>query len=259
MGKKSIFLIYFIFSVISANCWAASRKGNEANQYCTGVIQAEGELNKWIKLALQSDSSIGCPSSSLDSPLSKLELLSQQGGECGEQAIGTLVGFYAIFSNHPNYSMCGLNRKAETLLAEGVEDGKICADQPTNKLDACFVQVNIATSKLKMRGEMKAAFELARKTANSNDVTGLSQFFIGMWYFFGEGTAKNIQLSIKWFKESLTRLDSKDLRIDALIGLANAYEELGDYKNAMLTAQQCAAMGDNSCEKGLIRLNKLVR
>ncbi len=253
--KKLLVIILFLLPHL-----ASSQNINENKKLisqCLEVNKASDELDKWTTPALQSNSGIGCPSLSSDSPLSKLEILSQQNGECGQEALGTLIGFYAIFTNHPNYTMCGLVQKQDVILARAAVDGKVCTDQPVNQLTSCFLQINKMVVDLKTRGEMRSAFELANKTANSNDVTGISQMTLGTMYGYGAGTDKNLSLAVKWLRDSLEKIgwmNDKKIRINILILLSVFSEELGDYKNAKQYAQLCAIMGDISCKKGLVRL-----
>ncbi|KTD21992.1 sel1 repeat family protein [Legionella londiniensis] len=223
---------------------------------CTGINKKRNELEKWISIALKSNSSIGCPSVTNDSPIIILERIAQQQNKCGEEAKGLLLAFYSIFSNHPNYKMCGLLEREELFVSRSAEDGKICHNQSTDKIRGCFSNIDIIISKLKMRGETKAAFELAKKTANSDDVTGLSQMILAFLYQYGNGTDKDLTMTIKWQKEALQRLDDRNQRIDSMISLSSAYEDLKDYQNAKIYLRQCASMGDLDCKKGLTRLTQ---
>ena len=60
------------------------------------------------------------------------------------------------------------------------------------RFNDCFLKVSVFIANLKSRGEIEATFELAKKTADSNDVTGISQMYLGIMYDLGEGTQKNV-------------------------------------------------------------------
>lgn len=234
----------------------AGRTTDKSLLTCPAVIQAKNQLDKWIVPALNSSSSIGCPSTPLHSVFSKLDGIVQSGGECSKEAASTLIAFYAIFANHPNYSTCGLQEKQEILLSKIADDGKICVDQPTDKINDCFLKVSVFIANLKSRGEIEATFELAKKTADSNDVTGISQMYLGIMYDLGEGTQKNVPLALYWLNEALKRTDDKSTRDNLLVALGAAYEEINDYKDAKNCFVQCAVMGDNDCTKAMARLNQ---
>lgn len=249
-----IFLPTLAFALSPINSTDAKKIINTQN--CPKFVEADQILDKWINLALRSDSSIGCPSTGPGSAISNLEIISQQDDRCADKAKVALIAFYSIFTSHPNYAMCGLIQKQEILISEISEDGKICIDQPTNKIYDCFITANTILGNLKARGELKAAFVLAKKIANSNDVTGVSQLILGLMYYYGEGTDSNLSLGIKWLKVALEKSNDKYTRINAMISLAVSYEDLGDIGIAKQYFQQCGAMGDADCIKGLARLNK---
>ena len=249
--KKLELTIVILLSLFSTLLFCKSSKKVSS---CHTATQAGNELNKWMVLALQSDASIGCPSTSITSPLVNLETISKNDSTCAEKANILLLTFYSIFTQHPNYRMCGLLEKKDLLLSRISADGKICINEPSDKISACFDRVNMVISSLKIRGEIRAAFELAKKTANSHDITGISQMILATMYLFGESTEKNTSLAIKWYKEALQKVDNRETRINTLILLGAAYESLNDNTSAILYYQRCADMGDSDCKKGYARL-----
>ena len=128
---------------------------------------------------------------------------------------------------------------------------------PFKTFKSCFLNILSIVKDLKTNGHLKEAFELAKKTADSNDVTGISQMILGIMYDFGEGTDKNPSLAIKWLKSSLEKITDRDLHLNVLLSLAAVYEEIKDYKNAQYYAKQCAALGDKDCTTALQRLAKI--
>lgn len=231
---------------------------NEFNQsqtikFCPEFPILKKQLNVWTITALRSTTGLGCPSNSL---LSKLETIAFAKDICSDEAISSLLATYVLISSHPNYAMCGLWDKAEVLIAKTAIDGKVCTGQPINKIQNCFYSMDTLISNLKIKNNFQLAFDLGKKTANSNDVTGLSQMIVGMMYYYGEGTEKNIPLAIKFLKEAAIKLDGK-ARVNTLIALAIIYEELKDYKNAKNYASKCAIMGDNNCKIGFERLTSI--
>ena len=233
----------------------SSIKGKKETNHCSKIEPSRNKLEKWISLALKNNTSIGCPSFTNDSPLATLEIIAQQQDKCGEEAKGLLLAFYSIFSKHPNYKMCGLIEKEELFLSQSAVDGMICNGENTDKIRGCFSNVDMVISKLKIRGETKAAFELAKKTANSGDVTGLSQMILAFLYQYGNGTEQNLSMTIKWQKKALERIEDRSQRINCIMSLSSAYEDKKDYENAKIYSRQCASMGDLDCKKGFDRLN----
>ncbi|HBC0463172.1 TPA: sel1 repeat family protein [Legionella pneumophila] len=256
LGLLSFIMTIALIASLFITQKAYSFTDEKVTNNCTELNNKRNELEKWSSSALKSNSSIGCPSVTNDSPIIILEKISQQQNKCAKEATGLLLAFYSIFSNHPNYKMCGLVEREELFLSRSAEDGKICHNQSSDKIRSCFSKIDIVISKLKMRGEAKAAFELAKKTANSDDVTGLSQMILAFLYQYGNGTDKDLAMTIKWQKEALQRLDARDQRIDSMISLSSAYEDLNDYQNAKIYLRQCASMGDLDCKKGLTRLTQ---
>lgn len=236
-----------LFIGFSCNLYAAA---------CPSVENEFSKLQKWITPALHSDSSIGCPAMTTGSPLNNLELIMRNDKVCGISSAAALLVFYNLFENNPNYKMCGFEIKKIAIIAETATDGKICSNLPSEKLESCFIDTMAYYTALKQHGDLDLAFLLTKKTANSNDVTGYSQMFLGYMYSFGEGTNKDALSAIKWFKIALEKIEDKEFRINILLGLSVAYEDSNDYQNAILYARQCASMGNEYCKKGLNRLLK---
>jgi len=256
LNKLNLMLFcFFLFACINVDAGSIEKTGSA--QHCLRVNKEKEKLDKWMIPALHGDLSLGCPSQSPDSALFNLEIISRSIGDCGDEALGILIAFYSIFAHHPNYMMCGLIEKEDILIARFSVDGKICSDQNVNNITSCFLNINKIMVDLKTRGEKQAAFELAKKIANSNDVTGLSQMTLGIMYGFGEGTQKNLSSAIQWLKISLEKIVDNNNRKNVLLSLAVFHEEIKDYSNARLYAQQCALMGDLYCKKGLVRLTEL--
>lgn len=204
--------------------------------------------------ALNSNAPIGCPAISQGTPVYRLEMIaSDENNSCHDDATGALLAFYTLFSNHPNYKTCGLDIKLYALLASAAIDGKVCAELSSDKLESCFISTMIKYSALKLQGDLKSAFILAKKTADSNDVTGYSQMYLGTMYYYGEGTTRDPKMAIEWFKVALEKMEDKQFRIFILMSLAIAHEDMHDNKNAINYLQQCASMGDRHCKNGLKR------
>lgn len=250
MLKKLIFLFPFFFLLLFGSIVLA-----DDSKVCSAVALEREKLINWSTPALQNNHSNGCPSFLPATPLYNLEQISKQRDVCGEKAAGVLIGFYAIFAHHPNYEMCALSQKEELAISRAASDREICSDSPSNKIYMCFLNVNKTIANLKNRGELRAAFDLASKTADSGDATGLSQMSVGVMYGYGEGVDKNLQLAIKWLKEALELTNIDTVRNYSLISLSVFYEELGDIQKAKQYVQQCTLLGDVSCKRGLARLS----
>jgi len=258
---KQLLIFLLLISTILSKAFAEnlSEKDEQVLQECPDYAVLKKQLEDWMIPALASPHGIGCPPKSVDLILSKLEKIGveNRGTVCGNAAFGSIIAFYAFFNEHPNYGMCGLGKRQNLFEAKVATEGAVCEDSTSDEISDCFFTVFITIGKLKLYSEMDAAFELARKTANSNDVTGFSQMALGGAYLWGNGTNKDVPLAIKWYKEALEKLDEKDKRIHAIIALSVAYEEIGDYKNAIKYSQQCASLGDEDCKKMLIRIEDL--
>lgn len=214
-------------------------------------------MDAWAHLALKNNVTIGCPSIMDGSPIAELELLAEKHDQCGKEAKLYMLTFYPLVLGHGNYAMCGLLKKEQLFISKIAPDGGICSNEPVQNLQSCFLNVLSIVKSLKNEGHLKEAFELAKKIANSNDVTGVSQLVVGIMYDFGEGTDKNPALAIKWLKVALEKLMDRSMRIDALISLVATNEEVKNYKQAKYYARQCASLGNKSCETAFKRLEEL--
>src|SRR6185503_14337292 len=102
-------LLFFIMLSNSISFAFASNNDSE----CPQVSEARKELDPWVQAALKSSYSIGCPTSSVDVAISKLETISATEGKCKDIAGGNLAAFFAIFNTHPDYKMCGFQQKED--------------------------------------------------------------------------------------------------------------------------------------------------
>ena len=245
-------------SLINTMAWSIDKNSNynatATSERCPALRKEQDKITKWIKSNPPNNASISCPSIAADFPLAQLERLSQEKNKCAEKTAVFLLYFYAIYAHQQSYRMCGLLEKEDLLISQFAEDGKLCFNNNANKVNTCFNNVNAVISRLKQRGEIQSAFELAKKTANSGDTTGVSQMIVATMLAFGEGVEKNTSLAIQWYKAALEITDDKQSRIDILISLSVAYEDLNDKKNAILFASRCANLGDLYCKKGYLRL-----
>lgn len=249
---------YLLFILINIFSWMnISYALNNHELRCPQVNEAKKQLELWIHTALKGDGSIGCPTSSVNMSINKLETISRTEGDCKDEAVGILVAFFTIFNGQPDYKMCGFEQKEDALLAHLAVDGKVCVKKTSaNDTEKCFNELMARISRLKNRGALTEAFILAKKTADSNDPSGLTQLILGLMYEYGEGTDKNTALAILWLKKALEKISDKQLRITTISALSVTHEEIHDYKNAEKYAQQCAVMNDPYCKKGLDRLRK---
>lgn len=250
---KYILFILIIISNLESITFASSNHESE----CPQISEARKQLDPWVQAALRSGYSIGCPTSSVDAAISKLETISETEGKCKDIAGGTLGAFFAIFNAHPDYKMCGLQQKEDIFWSKFVVDGDVCAKNlPANQITRCFTEMQVRVGRLKKMGALTEAFILAKKTADNDDPSGLIQLILGFMYENGEGTEKNTLLAIEWFKKAAERIDDRALRITSIIALSVAHEEIHDYKSAEKYALQCAVMGDPNCKNGLNRMRK---
>jgi TPR repeat protein len=263
MTKKIIILLILSFSISicfsqQTNLQTNISRVSLAN--CATNIPGKAIVQKWMQLALGSKTTIGCPSKVVQDALSNLEFFSQQNSPCADDAKAFVMAFYSIFAEHPFYNICGLLTQEELFISKIAVDGKVCADVENKDLSRCFSINNIMLSKLKIRGGNNTeVFEYAKKIADSNDVTGISQLIVGLAYELGNGTDINLPLAIIWFKKSLERVNTEDNRINDLIGLLTSYEGLNNYNEAYQYARQCASLGDADCINATIRLKKLIK
>jgi len=250
MTKFFIMLLVSIICLISQIALAEQCSNTHINQEIN-------QLGQWVTKALNGQSSLGCSSPDLNNTFSRLEIAAKKNSICGKNALASLIAFSAVLSGDPNYVMCGFKERVEKLVMQISKDGTICANSGNDNKRTCFGVAAIIIFKLKTSGNFKQAFELAKKTADSSDVTGLSQLALAFFYQFGNGTNLNLTKAIYWHQEALKRLADKNLHIGSLMAIGVAYEDLNDSKSALKYFRLCANMGDQVCEQRRLRWRKI--
>ena len=226
---------------------------------CSDVDENYAALEKWVQTTKFDSKTKICPADTKDSPLYNLNYWTEgvNGGGCRTRAFSYLVSFYALFFQaNPNYNACSFNPKPLVSAANDiVVNGAVCSDTQSITPKDCFGMMDLTILYLKQFNQPDAAFTMAQKTANSNDVTGLSQFFLGVFYYNGYGTDRNLSSAIQWLKVAQTKLQEKELQLQVNTFLALAYKAQGDTKTAQQYLQQCTAMGDKDCKKEIAKLS----
>lgn len=224
--------------------------------FCSEVDENYNLLAKWVQDTKFDAHTKICPVDTEGSPFYNLNKWSGRDSyACRNRAAGSLIDFYAIFFQaNPNYQACTFDPQPFLLAAHDMTYGQVCSDTPVGTVKDCFALWDMIIVYLKQFNQPEAAFTAANKIANSDDVTGLSQFLLGAYYYQGYGTNKNIPLAIHWLKVALSKTDNKDLQLGANTFLALSYQTLNNDKSAQFYLQQCTVLGDKDCKKEMTTL-----